>query len=226
MFEEVGALDSARGIVLNLCQCAERFYGLVSESDDQEDENGSGDIESSIQQEMASIDKSKGQAKLFSPVHLDLPCVLFFKTRPPIDPVDFVHRICEEVVSTPGIRRMKYINRMTPVTLIGKATEKGLGELGKTILGQHFNLREDPEIVAGIDGNEDEEKSQTIASHSVSRSSIARSYFLLRRCINGIVRLVSRPNLERFDDEKLIMVLVRDSTHDSQSQYSQKRQCH
>lgn len=167
MFEEVSTLSPGYGLTKS-CQCAERFYGLVSGSDDKEDEDGSGDIESSIQQEMAAIDKSKGQAKLFWPVHLDLPCVLFFKTRPPIDPVDFVHRICKEVVSTPGIRRMKYINRLTPVTLIGKATEKGLGELGKTILSQHFNLQEDPEHAAGNEEDEADEKSQTIASHSVS----------------------------------------------------------
>lgn len=35
---------------------------------------------------------------------------------------------------------MRYINRLTPVTIIGKATEKGLEELGKTVLSPHFVL--------------------------------------------------------------------------------------
>jgi tRNA acetyltransferase TAN1 len=54
--------------------------------------------------------------------------------------VDFVHRICEEIFSNPGIRKMKYVNRLTPMTSIGKATEKGLEEVGKDVLGTHFNL--------------------------------------------------------------------------------------
>lgn len=84
--------------------------------------------------------KEKKQTALFSPVRLDLQCVLFFKTRSPIDPVDFVHRICTEIVSKPGIRRMRYVNRLTPVSLIGKATEKGIEEVTRSVLTGHFNL--------------------------------------------------------------------------------------
>ena len=95
-------------------------------------------------------------------MHLDIECVLFFKTQPPIDPVDFVHRICEEIISSPGIRKMKYVNRLTPVTLIDKATEKGLEEVGKSVLGNHLKL-------SGEDGK-DEEKLE-IPSHSVRELS-------------------------------------------------------
>jgi tRNA acetyltransferase TAN1 len=84
--------------------------------------------------------KEKKQTALFSPVRLDLQCVLFFKTRHPIDPVDFVHRICTEVVSNPTTRRMRYVNRLTPVSLIGKATEKGIEEVTRSVLSGHFNL--------------------------------------------------------------------------------------
>lgn len=86
------------------------------------------------------MEVAKGSRKLFSPVHLEVECVLFFKVQSPIDPVDFVHRICKEIVSKPDIRRMRYVNRLTPVTIIGKATEKGLEEVGKTVLGAHFQL--------------------------------------------------------------------------------------
>lgn len=67
---------------------------------------------------------------------------MFFKTRSPIEPVDFVRRIIQEVVEKPGIRRMRYINRLTPTTLIGKATEKGLDDLLQTVLPEHFQLAE------------------------------------------------------------------------------------
>jgi tRNA acetyltransferase TAN1 len=105
--------------------------------------------------------------KVFTPVRLDLQCVLFFKTRSPIDPVDFVHRICQEIVSTPGIRRMRYVNRLTPVTLIGKATEKGLEEVAKAVLSGHFNLQEDQPV--RDEGNEEEKRALgKVANHSVS----------------------------------------------------------
>jgi len=121
-------------------KCAERFYGIKSDPDDEDDGDSVDDIEASIQKEVASIGDKHASTKLFSPVHLDLQCVLFFKTRSPIDPVDFVHRICEEIMSKPVTRKMKYANRLTPMTMIGKATEKGLEEVGKLVLGANFKL--------------------------------------------------------------------------------------
>jgi tRNA acetyltransferase TAN1 len=122
-------------------QCAERFYGIKSgpEETGEEDESVD-DIEASIKKEVASMEDAKGSTRLFSPVHLELECVLFFKTRSPIDPVDFVHRICKEIVSKSDIRRMRYANRLTPVSVIGRATEKGLEEVARTVLGAHFQL--------------------------------------------------------------------------------------
>jgi tRNA acetyltransferase TAN1 len=101
--------------------------------------------------------------KLFSPVRIDLPCVLFFKTRPPIDPVDFVQRICEEIVKKPGMRRMRYVNRLTPVALVGKANEKGLEELGKAVLSHHFQLSGQDDVT----GNADDDAAGKASPHSV-----------------------------------------------------------
>jgi tRNA acetyltransferase TAN1 len=143
----------------------------VSRSEEQEDEEDESmdDIESSIQREVASMSKKQNHTKLIAPVRLDLQCVLFFKIRPPIEPVDFVHRICKEVVSTLSIRRMKYINRLTPMALMGKATEKGLEEVGRVVLGQHFNLREDQENTMEDESHERRKvESQKIPNHSVS----------------------------------------------------------
>jgi tRNA acetyltransferase TAN1 len=148
-------------------KCAERFYGLVSGADEAEEEGESvDDIEASIKKEVALMDDKKGSTKLFSPVHLDLECVLFFKTRSPIDPVDFVHRICKEVESRPDIRRMRYANRLTPVTIIGRATEKGLEDVAKIVLGADFQL-------SSAEGNEEGgEKLQHRTPQSVSTSLV------------------------------------------------------
>lgn len=112
-------------------------------ADANEDEDSVDDIESSIQKELESLGNKQGKPQMFCSVRLDIPCLLFFKTQQPIDPVEFVHRICEEIVNKPNIRRMRYINRLTPMSCIGKATEKGLEEVGKEVLGKHFQLSSD-----------------------------------------------------------------------------------
>lgn len=150
-------------------KCAERFYGIKPGSEDDEDDNED-DIEASIQKEIAAMGDKQGKIKLFSPVHLDIPCVLFFKTRHPIDPIDFVYRICKEIVAKPGVRRMKYVNRLTPMTLMAKATEKGLEDLGRTVLRKHFNLAvESDEGQAAAEEGPKGETGGPIPNHSVSR---------------------------------------------------------
>jgi len=122
----------------------------------------------------------KNHDKLITPVRLDVQCVLFFKIRPPIDPVDFVHRICMEAVSTPGIRRMRYINRLTPMTLMGKATEKGLEEVGAAVLNEHFNLRESLETLVWEEGSEEGRTGlQNIPAYSVSGGALIFTIVLL-----------------------------------------------
>lgn len=136
-----------------MIQCAERFYGIKPAGDADDDGD---DIEASIQREIAALDNTNKEGKvtkLFSPVHLDIPCVLFFKTRAPIRPVEFVQRICEEVMNVPGVRRMKYVNRLTPMVGIAKATERGLEELGRVVVGAYFGMNEDAGATPAPGGN-------------------------------------------------------------------------
>jgi tRNA acetyltransferase TAN1 len=100
-------------------------------------------MESSIQKEVASIGNREGPSKLFTPIYLNLPCVLFFKTRPPVEPVDFVHRICVDATKQPTNRKHKFVNRLTPITVTGKATEKGIEEVGRAVLRIHFRLADE-----------------------------------------------------------------------------------
>jgi tRNA acetyltransferase TAN1 len=98
------------------------------------------DVESSIQRELETLGNKGGKPHTFRAVRLDIPCLLFFKTKLPVDPAEFVHSICQEIVTKPEIRKMRYINRLTPMSCIGKATEKGLEDVGKTVLRKHFQL--------------------------------------------------------------------------------------
>jgi tRNA acetyltransferase TAN1 len=142
---------------------------------DKEDEECSGDVEASIQREVASVGNKEGPAKLFTPIYLSLPCVLFFKTRPPVEPVDLVHRICVDAMKQPANRKHRFVNRLTPITVTGKATEKGLEEVGRAVLRTHFRLADEEydrkEIV-------DAEQRNFSVSRSASRLDVwCRSLF-------------------------------------------------
>ncbi|KAH0542365.1 hypothetical protein FGG08_003210 [Glutinoglossum americanum] len=111
---------------------AEELYGSY------EGEVESGDIEGEINREISEIRQPKDD-RLFSPVRVDVKCVLFFKTREPIEPVGFVHRICTDASSSSGRKQSRWVKRLTPMTLIGKATENGLDEVSKIVLAPHFH---------------------------------------------------------------------------------------
>ncbi|KAI9643435.1 hypothetical protein NHQ30_008054 [Ciborinia camelliae] len=123
-------------------ESAEKYYGISvkTKNDDEEDEDATesvDDIEASIRKEVAA--HKDPAEKLFSAVYLDVQCVLFFKTRPPIDPADLVHRMCKDAASG-GVRKLRFVNRLTPMSIIGKATEKGIEDVGQAVLGAHFRL--------------------------------------------------------------------------------------
>lgn len=64
--------------------------------------------------------------------------MIFLKTRRPIEPAPFVRAICEDFARD-GKRRTKFVQRLSPVTLVGHASEKGLGHAAAQVLGPHFH---------------------------------------------------------------------------------------
>lgn len=65
--------------------------------------------------------------------------MLFFKTQGPVEPVSFVRRICLDAAESLGTQKHRWIRRLTPMTRMGKATEKGLEEVAKAVLGPAFH---------------------------------------------------------------------------------------
>ncbi|KAI0118112.1 hypothetical protein F4776DRAFT_266737 [Hypoxylon sp. NC0597] len=133
--------------MLDICeQYAEELYGIkcqdTAEAEDDEDD----DIEAAIKKEvegMKSADKAKDS--VFEPIRLDLDCLTFIKTKPPIDPVELVKQICNDAKDAKDKtqRRSRFINRFTPVTASAKATDAGLEEVAMKVLGEHFQLAGD-----------------------------------------------------------------------------------
>ncbi|KAI4841860.1 hypothetical protein E4T45_09320 [Aureobasidium sp. EXF-8846] len=121
-------------------QYAQLLYGdeLAAEAGSDDEGDGEINIEAEIQQELADI--RKPQAKpLFWSIKLDVQCVIFFKTRAPVEPVSFVQRICEDAAKQNAPKRTRFCNRLTPMTLMGKATEEGLEKTAKEVLASHFH---------------------------------------------------------------------------------------
>lgn len=65
--------------------------------------------------------------------------VLFFRTRAPIEPVSFVHRICSDALESANTQKHRWVRRLTPMSRMGKATEKGLETVSKAVLGPAFH---------------------------------------------------------------------------------------
>ncbi len=112
----------------------------VAEGDDEEPE----DIEAAIKKEVAAINARKEAAadQVIQAAKMDISCLLFVKTRPPIEPVEFVRRICVDAKTCSDIskRKSRYLNRFTPIVFSGKATEQGLLEVAQSVLAPYFDL--------------------------------------------------------------------------------------
>ncbi|KAL8926512.1 MAG: hypothetical protein Q9208_002839 [Pyrenodesmia sp. 3 TL-2023] len=127
-------------------ECADVIYGDASTNELPATENKRGtsdDIEADINMEVKVIQSSNSkQDALFVPVKIDVQCVLFFKTREPVEPVSFVHRICDDASKDKLLKRTRFVKRLTPMTRMGKANEKSLEDVAKAVLGPVFHGEE------------------------------------------------------------------------------------
>ncbi|MCJ1291556.1 hypothetical protein MMC34_003101 [Xylographa carneopallida] len=122
---------------------AERIYGsnadVIETPARAGHDEGEVDIEANIRHEIEGLQVPR-RTPLFQSVRLEVQCVLFFKTRPPVEPVSFVHGICSDTLNGTLRTRTRCVRRLTPMTMMGKATEKSLDEVGKVVLAPHFHV--------------------------------------------------------------------------------------
>lgn len=126
---------------------AKKLYGNPEEQaggeDSNEDAEAEADIEAEIKKEVQGM-KSKFMKKeaLFQSVKMDIQCVLFFRTCPPIEPVSFVHAICKDAAEG-ATQRARFVKRLSPMVMMGKATEDGLAKVADAVLGPVFHGDDD-----------------------------------------------------------------------------------
>jgi tRNA acetyltransferase TAN1 len=74
---------------------------VADESEDDEE-----DIEAAIAKEIKGIHENR-KTDLVVPLDLNCMCVVFVRTRKPVDPVRLVMEVCEDAKST-GIKKTRY----------------------------------------------------------------------------------------------------------------------
>lgn len=87
--------------------------------------------------------KKPESRQVFSIVGVNIECVFFVKTMRPVEPKELVSKICQDAreCAGPMERKLKYINRLTPVTNTEKATENGILKVARSVMAPHFRLR-------------------------------------------------------------------------------------
>ncbi len=121
---------------------AAKLYGETTEGVEEANDDDDGaevDIEAEINKEVQGLkSKSKRKGALFQTVKMDIQCVLFFKTRPPIEPVEFVHQICKDALQG-TTKKCRWVKRLTPMSTMGKATIEGLERVATSVLEPVFH---------------------------------------------------------------------------------------
>lgn len=159
-------------------QYGEKLYGIKKEkeAEDEDDEDDGGDIEASIAKEMDAMaaKKTSKTPKIFTMIPADVECLLFIKTTAPVDPLEFVRAVCNDARSCRDIlrRKTRYINRLTPVVAMDKASENGITKVARQVMGPHFNLvaAEEEET----DSKAEEKEAITVCFSSLYQSSSRR----------------------------------------------------
>lgn len=160
------------------------MYGLAPPGEDIESGDEDEDIESSIKKElvgMSSVNR-KDSKRNFKAIRAGIECVFFMKTRDPVEPVELCRRICRDAGACPDLkeRKTKYINRLTPVSALDKASENGVVRTARKALAPWFSLTAsetaiENEVgvkndVAGADGNETGPEIKSDAKHAYTVS--------------------------------------------------------
>lgn len=129
----------------------ESMYGIkrpVAEDEEKEDGDGTEDIEASIKAELDGMkEKKPAERKPFTLIAVEVECLFFVKTQAPVDPVELVRKLCIDARDCDDVmkRKVKYINRLSPVVSMEKATEIGLMRVARTVMGSHFGLLREEE---------------------------------------------------------------------------------
>lgn len=104
-------------------------------------------IEDQINKELAELKKDKKpktkderKKDILQFIDLDCECVVFCKTRKPIEPETFIAKIMEELADPNNkLKRTRYVQKLTPVTNSCSNSMEQLIKLADEVLKPHFH---------------------------------------------------------------------------------------
>lgn len=140
-----GKENQCRNELINFfSEKAEEYYGDLDLESDKEDKQEL-TIEEQIAAEVGNLkDKGKNKKETFKPIDLGCECLIFFKTRKPIQPAEFVQRICQECHDSKR-KTTRYTQKLTPISFSVSPSIEELKKLAKIVLGPHFHKEEGQE---------------------------------------------------------------------------------
>ncbi|RYC57189.1 hypothetical protein CHU98_g9020 [Xylaria longipes] len=190
--------------ILSICEdYGQKLFGINSDATDEDQEQE--DIEAAIEKELAAMKKPSSKPKdgPFDLLRMNVDCVLFMRTRAPVDPLVLVREICKDAAASKdrSMWRSRFINKLTPITLTGKATEKGLEDVAEKVLAEHFQLAE---------GETETGDSEDSACSYAIRPTL-RAHTTLRRSgvIDKVAKMISkRHKVDLKNPDKVIIIEI------------------
>lgn len=126
------------------------------EAEEEESEQKSSDlsVEDQIKKELEELkNKKDGDKKsasdLLHAMDLGCECLVFIKMKKPIQPADFIHRICEEAYTSKE-KNTRFTQKLTPVSYSVSASMEELKKLAQTVLKPHFHQEKQEPIKFAI----------------------------------------------------------------------------
>ena len=128
---------------------AEEYFDMSQvEGEGEDDDDESLSIEDKIKREVNELNQTTTVTKKepLKPINLDCMCLVFIKTRKPIDPERLVYGIVKELAET-KVKRTRVTNKLLPVTYTVSASIDQLKLLAEKVLKPHFHSGEDQKPV-------------------------------------------------------------------------------
>ncbi|SCU82941.1 LAFA_0D00892g1_1 [Lachancea sp. 'fantastica'] len=135
----------------------EEYYGDedLNNGNDDSDPEKELSVEEQINKELKSLKSQKTDShkkELLRFVDLNCECVVFCKTRKPIVPETFVHRIMQEFADPKtSHKRTRYVQKLTPVSFSCNASLSELSKLAQRVLSPHFHKKDNPPLKFAIE---------------------------------------------------------------------------
>ncbi|KAI0542424.1 hypothetical protein GGR58DRAFT_452253 [Xylaria digitata] len=193
--------------IFSICEeYGQKLFGIKSDATgeaegDQEDE----DIETAIEKEIAAMKPAnKAKDSPFDLVKVNVDCVLFMRTRAPVDPLVLVREICKDAAAAKdrSLWRSRFVNKLTPITLTGKATEKGLEDVARKVLSDHFRL-------ADGETEENDDGESNACSYAIRPTIRAHTTLKRSEVIDKVANMISkRHKVELKNPDKVVIIEI------------------